>query len=455
MTSTLFEIAVLLLLLVLNGVFAMAEIAIVSARKARLQQWAEAGDAGAQTALDVARDPNQFLSTVQIGITLVGIFAGAFGGATLTEAVRHGLEGVPSLKPYSAPLAFGSVVLVITFLSLVLGELAPKRIGLANAERIAVLVARPMQMLSKITAPAVAVLGWSTEGLLRLFRVRASEEPPVTEEELRLLMAQGTVAGVFEAAEQQMVESVFRLADRRVRGLLTPRSEICWIDEEEASTELLLEALHTRPRSLYPVAKGTLDHVVGVASARTLLLQYATNQQFDLAAATREPLLVPETLSALRLLDRFRETGEEMALVLDEYGGIEGLVTLADILSAVVGEMGAFQQPGAEPAVVQRADGSWLLEGLLPVDEARRLLGVKHLPEEDVETPHSYETIAGYLMERLGRLPTTGDIVEAGEFRFEVVDMDGRRVDKVLVQPLADQPATVAGLVNETAPAPR
>jgi len=422
------EILFLLLLILLNGVFAMAEIAIVSARKARLQQAAEEGDAGAQAALELANAPGRFLSTVQIGITLVGIFAGAFGGATLAEQLAAGLEKSPLLRPYSDLLSVGLVVLAITYLTLVLGELAPKRIGLANAERVAAGMARPMRQLSKIASPLVRLLTWSTETVLRLLRIRPSDERPVTEEEIRILIQQGTQTGVFAPIEKMMVEHVFRLGDQKISALFTPRTEMIWLDIDEPAE--VLQRKIKAGFSRFPVARGSLDEVLGWVLTKDLLAQSISGQDLDLASVVRPPMFVPESLPALVVLEWFKETRNKAAFVVDEYGGLQGMVTVYDILEAVVGDLPDADEPAE---VVQREDGSWLLDGRLPIAEFMDLFGIKELPGG--ERSH-YQTLGGMVMTFLRRVPTAGDLFEWNGLRFEVMDMDGRRVDKMLLTPI-------------------
>jgi putative hemolysin len=426
----LLEVFIVVLLIIVNGLFAMSEIAIVSARKTRLQQWAEEGNTKARIALDLANNPNQFLATIQIGITLIGILAGAFGGATIAREVAGILNNIPWLEAYSHPLSLALVVLVITCLSLIVGELVPKRLALNNPERLATMVAIPMQMLSRVAYPAVQLLGLSTEFLLRALGMKPSTEPPVTEEEIRALIEQGTQAGMFEEAEQEMVERVFRLGDRRVSAVMTPRTEIVWLDRE-ASAQAIRRTITESAHSRFLVADGSLDNVLGVVHAKDLLAHLLGEQVVDLAATLQQPLYVPESMRALRVLELFKQSGTHIALVIDEYGGIQGLVTPSDILEAIVGDL---PEAGAqdEPLAVQREDGSWLLDGMLPVDEFKDLFDLDELPGEDQGI---YQTLAGFVIMQLGRIPTAADYFEWSGLKIEVVDMDGNRVDKVLVTP--------------------
>jgi len=425
------DIIIILALILLNGVLAMAEIAVVSARKARLQELANQGDQKARRALELARHPADFLSTVQIGITLVGILAGALGGATIAEHISASLERFPLLAPYSEAIGVAIVVVLITFFSLVLGELAPKRIALGNPERIASAMASPMQRLSRLTLPLVRLLSWSTDLMLRILRQKPVTELPVTEEEIKVLIDQGTQAGVFAEVEQDMVEAIFRLGDRRVGSLMTPRPEIIWLDladPPEETRRKIIESGHAR----LPVAHGGLDNVVGVVQAKDLLEQALSGQPLDLRAVLDQPLILPESMPALKVLELFRQSRIHAALVIDEFGGLQGLVTIFDILESIVGDI---PEEGelVEPEVVQREDGSWLVDGRFPVDEFKELFRLKWLPEEE---RGYYQTLGGFVMSYLGRIPSASDHFEWSGLHFEVVDMDGYRVDKVLVLPL-------------------
>jgi putative hemolysin len=422
------ELGILMLLLLVNGGLAMAEMAIVSARRTRLQQRADAGDVRAQAALTLASDPNRFLSTVQIGITLVGILAGAFGGATLAETLAARLDRAGVAPRYSEAVAVGLVVLSITYLSLVVGELVPKRLALQHPEAIATRVARPMRGLSLLAAPAVAVLSASTTGVLRLLRVPAHAPAPATEEDITALLRESTAAGVFEAVEQELVTSVFRLADRRVGELMTPRPSVVWLDADDPFA-VNWQAMAASPHTLFPLCRGDLDAIVGIVSVKDVAARLVAGEAVDLAALAREALFVPETGPALPALERFRQAGCELAVVVDEYGGTAGLLTLTDVLEALVGDLPLAGEPN-DPQMVQRADGSWLFDGLLPVEEMKEALGLDQLPQED-----EYQTLAGFVMLQLGRIPAPADAFVWDQYRFEVVDMDGNRVDKVLVAP--------------------
>ncbi len=428
------EIAIILLLLVANGVFAMAEIALVSSRKVRLQQRAEEGDTRAAAALQLAQNPTQFLSTVQVGITLIGIFAGAYGGATLASSLATWLEQFPVLAPYREALALGLVVTVITYLSLVIGELVPKAIALSNPEGIAGAVAAPVAAIARIANPVVVLLSASTNLAMRLFRIKPADRQ-VTEEEIRALLKQATVSGEIEPAEQKIVEQVFLLGDRRVQSIMTPRHEIEWLDINEGFEALREHVAETKhPRVL--VCDGNLDTVLGVVHAEELLARNLAGTPVDLRPLLKPPLYVPATLSVFQLLEQFRSTHVHMALLLDEYGAIEGVVTSTDILEGLVGEMPA--EPSIEPGPIHRRDqGSWLVDGTASMDDLVREVELTAPPDEEEGT---YHTVAGFVMTRLARVARTGDRFTWKGFRFEVIDMDGRRVDKVLVERTDEEP---------------
>lgn len=437
------EIGLILILIVANGVFSMSETAIVSARKARLEQRASRGDAAAAHDLALAHAPNVFLATVQVGITLIGILSGAFGGATLARSVADGLRDLPGIGPHADSVALAIVVLMITYLSLVVGELAPKRIALNQPEAIAARVAGPMQRLSSVAAPVIHLLSASTDGLLRLLRIRASEDPPITSEEVGVLLEQGARAGVFDPKERDMVEGVFALADDRVTGLMTPRPEVTWLDLEDAPDahrDIVIGGSYSR----FPVGRGTLDRLAGVVYAKDLLAEALAGRPLNLEATLRPAMFLPESATALELLERFRQSGDHLAVIVDEYGGTAGLVTVQDVLEAIVGEL-----PTAENVSVTKAhpreDGSWLLDGALAAEDVSELLDVRSLPGE---AEGDFETLAGFVLARLGQIPTPGNHFIWENWRFEVVDMDGWRVDTVLASPVAT--ATERSEASET-----
>jgi putative hemolysin len=424
----LLEIAVVLALVLLNGFFAMSEIAVVSARPARLEALARKGR-GARLALGLARDPGRMLSTVQIGITLIGIVAGAFGGARLAEPLAAGIGRVPALAPFSAEIAYTLVVAAITYLSLIIGELVPKHLALRGPERVAALVAPTIELIARISTPAVWLLETSSRFVLRLLGSEVQPAETVTEEEVRTLIAEGTRAGVFHRHEQEMIERVLRLADRPVRAIMTPRVELVWLDVEAGPDEIariIRESGHSR----FVVGKGSLDEVLGVVHVRGLLDVCLGGRALDLRAAVRPMPVVPDTMRVSRALEALRQARVSMALVVDEYGEVEGVVTAEDVLEALVGDMPE-RRLGEEAAIVRRDDGSMLIDGMLAVDELKLTLGLDSLPEEE-----TYHTLAGFILAQLGRVPAEGEAVAYGGWRFEVVDMDGQRIDKVLVQQL-------------------
>jgi putative hemolysin len=422
------EVLIVLLLLVVNGVFAMSEIAVVSSRKARLQQRAEGGNAGARRALDLAEKPERFLATVQVGITLVGTLAGAFGGAAIAEPLADSLEQNAALAPYADAMAFGIVVVAITYFSLIIGELVPKQIGLNHPERVAAAIAGPMYMLSRVAAPLVWLLTSSTQGVLRLLRIRKPQDSPVTEAEISVLMEQGTQAGVFEEEEQDLVERVFWLGDQHAVGVMTPRHRIVWLDVNAPFSENR-ERMIRHHFSRYLLCEGALDRVLGIVEVKHLWsAELAGEPVDDLRRFLKAPHFIPESTRALRILEKFRESGTHMAVVVDEYGGMEGLVTLNDILEEIAGSM---THTGPTAPVVRREDGSWLVDGSLAIEEFRELLDLEDRRHE----PREYQTVGGFVFTRIGHVPAPGEhFLDAG-YRIEVVDMDGNRVDKILVTP--------------------
>ncbi len=429
MSSLAFEVLLIILLIIANGVFSMSELAIVSARKVRLEQWAKEGNAKARAALRLIASPNNFLSTVQIGITLIGILSGALGGATVAQTLRKSLdETIPLVKPYSETLSFTIVVGIITYLSLVVGELVPKRFAMSNAEKIACAVAPPMRFLSKIGTPVVYLLSVSTESLLSILGIQATEESQVTEEEIKVMIAQGAESGMFEEAEHDMVERVFRLGDRPIKSLMTPRTEIDWLDLDAPFEETQREVLASG-HSRFPVARENLDDCVGIVEIKEFLNASLNGQQIDLVRVSSPPLYVAETASALSVLEQFKQSGDRVAMVTDEYGGVEGLVTLTDLLEAIVGDLPSSDRQG-DPDAMQREDGSWLIDGMISSDRIKEILEIEELP---YEKEHNYHTLGGLMMTYLRHIPMVGEHFTWERIRFEVVDMDGNRVDKVLV----------------------
>jgi putative hemolysin len=433
MSSLFVEILFILILILINGFFAMSEIALVSARKVRLEQRAEAGDKGAASALEMTRSSSRLLSAVQVGITLVGVLTGALGGATLANRLTVVLKQVTWLAPYASGVSITIVVLLTTYFSLVIGELIPKRLALNNPEKIASRVAGFMRFISKAMAPIVHLLSASTDLGIKLLGVTPSKEPPITEDEIKVLIEQGTQVGVFGEAEQDMVESVFRLNDRSVNALMTPRTEIEWLDANDAP-DLILKQVIASTHSRFPVAQNSLDNVVGILSAKDLLEKQIAGVPYDLLSLIQKPLFVPENTPAMRLLEMAREAGVHEGLVIDEYGGLLGMVTLFDVLEAIVGDIPSYDE-ASEPEIIRREDGSYLLDGLLPIDELKELLGVDVLPEEEKV---GFQTVGGFIMSQVKAIPTAGQHFHWQNFRFEIVDMDYRRVDKVLVNKYTD-----------------
>ena len=425
--SALLEIGIIIVLVLLNGVFSGSELAIVSSRRSRLSALERGGSAGARAALALVDDPQRFLPTVQVGITLIGVVAGTFGGARLSATLGPVLDRIPGVAPYGTEAALIVVVMMITYLSLILGELVPKQIALRNPERLAVLVARPMLALSRISAPVVWLLSTSSSLVLRLVGAADAVEQSVTEEEVKAVVAEGAEAGALETEERHMIERVLRLADKPIRALMTPRPEIAWLDRN-ATPDEVSEKLKGETVNRFIVADGRVDNVVGVVAAKDLLDQVLSGQPLSVAGALRRPMVLPDNLSALDALERIRQDPLGLALVMDEYGSFEGVVTASDLLEAIVGELGVPDiETSAGGTAVERHDGSLLLDGMMPSDELRARLDLPVLPD-----PGTYHTVAGLMLALLRRVPKEGDRIVFGGWRFEIVDMDGRRVDKVL-----------------------
>ena len=414
------EILIVLFLILLNGFFAMSETAILASRKARLQQRVNGGDAKARKALNLAENPNRFLPTVQIGITLIGVLTGAVGGAVFADPLAAEMGRVPALLPYAHSASLAIVVILITFFSMLIGELVPKRLALHDTESVASRIAGFMSFVSSLFSPVVWLLEKSSDLVLRMLGVKPSEEPPVTEEELLVQLDEGTQAGVFKEAEQDMVEGVFSLSDQRVNALMTPRNEIVWLDVNDTLAEVRRKVQES-PFSRFPVAEDSLDGVLGVVKAKDLLLADLKSGS-DLKQIVRPPIHIPETAFGSRALEMFRESKRELMLVVDEFGVVQGLITLADILEEIVG---AFE---GGPQATQRQDGSWLLDGMLQNDEFKEIFNLRHLPDEE-----EYETLGGFVMMQLGRIPQPTDQFDWNGLRFEVMEMDDKRVDKVQV----------------------
>ncbi|MGA3115623.1 MAG: hemolysin family protein [Syntrophobacteraceae bacterium] len=425
------DVIIVLLLILTNGLFAMSELAVVSSNKTRLQRHSEEGSSGARVALDLAENPHHFLATVQIGITLIGVLSGAFGGASIAGHVAATLSSIPYIGRYSDSIALALVVGLITYFSL-LAELIPKRIALSTPERIASAVAKPMARLSAVTSPIIRVLSLSTDIVLRLFRFKPTTEAPVTEEEIRMLIGQATVAGVFEEAEQDMVERVFRLGDRRVGVMMTPRNKVVWLDINE-SVDKTRRKIAKSPYTWFPVGQKA-GSIRGVVHVRDIAVNCLSGKPLDLRASMHKPLFVHESTHALKVLESFRLSGQQMAVVVDEYGTIEGIITLTDILEAIVGDI-ASKEVLEEPPIIQRESDTWLVAGMLPVDELKALFHIRKLPGE---RQRRFQTLGGFTMSHLRRVPTVGDIFECCGYSFEVFEMEGHRVRKVLIKKIAE-----------------
>jgi len=425
------DVLTILLLIFFNGILALSEAAMLSVRKARLQQRINDGEKSARTALKLAENPNRFLSTIQIGITVIDVLIGAISGATVADLLTGVFDRVPALAPFSESIGLAVVVITVSYISIVFGELVPKRLALQSADGVATAIAGPMSFIAKLFTPFVWLLGKSTDLILRLFRVKSTGEAPFTEEELLVQLEQGKQAGVFGEAEQDMVEGVFSLSDQRVNALMTPRNEIVWLDINDTVVEIRRKVKES-PFSRFPVGVDSLDHVVGVARAKELLLADLKKGE-QLKEIARPPLYIPETAFGSRALEMFRESKRELMFVVDEFGVVQGLITLADVLEEIVGEF------EGEPQATQRQDGSWLLDGMLPNDEFKEIFNLRRLPDEEED-----ETLGGFVLLHLGRVPHPADQFEWNGLRFEVMDMDGNRVDKVLVTTIPVQPSAPA-----------
>lgn len=432
------ELLILVLLILLNGVFALSEMAIVSSRKPRLKAMADNGNAGARTALRMLEDPSKLLSTVQIGITGIGVIAGAYGATSLSDDLAPWISSFgPSVAPYAGAISFGLVIVFTTFLSLVLGELIPKRIALSAPERLASLMAPLMAFTETISSPLVWVLRTVTEGIIRLLGLHRTRQEDVTEEELQSLIVEGERAGVIEEEEREMIQGVMRLGDRWVKAIMTPRTEMVWLDPDMNRDDILKEIIDSG-HSRFPVASGDADQIVGVVQTKELFAHLAKTGQVDLRAVMHPPAFVPETMPVLKLLEAMRGNPVRMVIVSDEYGAVLGLVTAADLLESIAGDDALALDEAVSPPVL-RDDGSWLVDGMTPVDEFEQLVGVRGLDEEE-----GYSTVAGLVMHMIRAVPKEGDKIERGLLTFEVIDMDGRRVDKVLVrklEPVDDDPS--------------
>ncbi len=424
------EVLIVLLLIIFNGIFAMAEIAIVSARKSKLAQQAQDGNKPAQAALELAKSPNRFLSTIQIGITFISILAGAFGGERIAKDLSVSIASIPFLAPFSDGVALFLVVVAITYLSLIIGELVPKRLALTNPVLVAKIVAGPLSTVSKIAGPLVNFVTFSTDFVLKALKVGPSSESMVSEEEVRLLIREGARLGVFNLAEKEIVERTFRLSDKKVNTIMTSRKEITWLDisEEEKS---IRKKIVNHPHTHFPVSDGNLNKIVGVVRTEDILKTLLAEDKISLRKIIRKPLFIPETIEAIKVLEMFKTSGVHMALVVDEYGGIMGILSLTDVLEEIVGDIPE-DTPG-DNGILRREDGSFLIDGLTTIDEFKDHFGIHKLPDEKAG---DFQTVGGFVTDKLDRIPAPGDKFDWDEYTFEVVDMDQNRVDKVLVTQL-------------------
>ncbi|HMS79481.1 MAG TPA: hemolysin family protein [Burkholderiaceae bacterium] len=427
------DVLLLLLLILLNAVFAMSEMAVVSSRKARLQRMADDGFPGAKSAMALNEEPSAFLSTVQVGITTIGILSGVVGEGLLASSIAEWLSQFAWIAPYAKGFSVAVVVAIITYLSVVIGELVPKRLALLAPERIASVVARPMVWLAGISRPLVLALSSSSNLLLRLLGARRTDEPPVTDDEIKVLMEQGAEAGVFHESEQAIVSNVLRLDDQRIGAIMTPRMDIHAIDLDEGEQEIRAKIAES-PHSRVVVCRGGLEHILGVLKIGDLLKPALRGEALDVEKVLTPPLFVPETISTQQLLESFRKERVQFGLVVDEYGDLQGLVSLTDVLTSIVGDLPE-PDDSADTDMVRREDGSWLVDGSVGIERVKQVLEIDELPAED---ERAFHTVGGFAMHRLGRIPTVADHFDAAGYRFEVVDMDRNRVDKMLVAKLPD-----------------
>ena len=433
MIGTTLEIIIILILIILTGYLSMAELAVVSIRKAKMQKYLEDGNKNAQIVFDLLEDPNEFLSTVQIGISLIGVLTGAFGGVTLAEP----LSKLISFIPYNEPVSVAIVVIVTTYLTLVIGEIVPKVIALNDPERIALKVAKSMVVLSNVSKPVSFILAKSSSFLLWLLRIENKNDDVVTEEEIELMIKEGREDGTIEKEEEDIIKRVFKLDDQKVESIMTPRNEIIWIDLED-DREINKKRIIESKRSIFPIASGELDDFIGVVQAKDILAVMFGDEEFDVHAIVKEPLVVSEHLETLELLKEFKENQEyvHMALVVDEFGSVEGLITLNDLLEGIVGDIPGIDEED-DPQAIQRADGTWLIDGRYPIDRFKELFDFKDsLPDEEED---NYTTLAGFILSISGTIPDEEDTFKCGRFVFEIVDMDGHQIDKVIVTDLGPQ----------------
>lgn len=422
------ELLIILLLVLLNGVFSMSEIALVSSRKSRLEAAAKNGDASAKAALHLASSPNRFLSTVQIGITLIGLLTGMYSGDNITSNLEKFIAGIPLLNPYSHSLAVGTVLVIITYLSLVLGELVPKRVGMANPEAISRFMARPMNLLSKVTAPFIALLSFSSDLIIKILNIKPSENS-VTEEEIKSLIQEGTSGGVFEEIEQEIVHNVFQLGDRKVTSLMTNRQEIVWLDLEDSVEENKAKIFESR-HSIYPVCSDTVDNVVGLVYVKDLIATDIEAQLANLNAIVKDPVYLPESNRAYQALEKFKEQRVYFGIIVDEYGGLLGALTMHDIMDALVGDISEDIEEASE--IVKREDGSYLIDAQLPFDDFLQYFNI-NMPDAERRELVGFNTLGGFVLHILENIPKTGEKFKWKYFEFEVLDMDRSRIDKLLL----------------------
>lgn len=429
MDSLWISIMIVIILIMANGLFAMTEIAIVTSKKNRLENAKDKGDSRAAYALKLAENPNQLLSTMQIGITLIGVITGAYGGATIAGQLAEYVDNIAVLAPISYQFSFILVVGLSTYLSLIIGELVPKRIGMGNPEKVARRVAKPMYYFSKLGRPLIWFLSKSTEFVLKILRIKPSTEPDVTEEEITSLIEQGVYSGVVEEIEQDMVEQIFYLGDKRLSDILTPRTQLAWIDIEDSFVEIISK-MNESPHTKFPVGKGSLDNFQGVVHTKDVFAKLVSGQDFAITDCIKDTLIHPESMKVFQALKTFQVAGRHEAIVIDEYGGIEGFVTLHDIMENIVGDM-PLREEQTDPEIIEKDEYSWLADGLVAIDTFKRYFGL-----EDSVMPHtgnSYHTLGGYITNQIGDIPKVMDAVIVGNLRLEVVDMDHVRVDKVMI----------------------
>lgn len=435
MYETIISIVIIVVLIVVNGIFSMSELAVVSSRKGKLQKMYNNGKKHAKTAIDLMENPNQFLSTIQIGITLIGILTGAFGGATLSDPLN---AVISPYIPYSEIVSTIVVVIITTYLSLVVGELVPKRVALNNPEKIAVKVAKWMKLLSKASGPFVVILSKSTNGLLRLIGISHEENNAITEEEIELMIEEGRVEGTIEKEEEDIIKRVFKLDDQKVDMIMTPRNEIVWIDLEDTPEENQNKIIESK-RSIFPVASGELDDFIGVVQAKDILSVLFKEEDLEIEDIIKDPLVVPENLEALELVKQFKENKEyvHMSLVVDEFGSLTGLITLNDLLEGIVGDIPGIDETD-DPIAIKRNDDSWLIDGRYQIDRFKELFDFDgEFPDEKED---NFTTIAGFILSYCGKIPTDGETFKWDRFCFEIMDMDGHQIDKILVTDLGDKP---------------